>query len=88
MANDRENYPQQQEGSGSAENSGHDRVEQFNELSELSLEERMNVADQIGVPVYNVADAAALGTASGGDDEAGNSGDRMEEESTGDETDE
>ena len=87
MANDRENNPQQQPGTGSAENLGHDRVDQFNELSELSLEERMNVADQIGVPVQNVSDAAALGTASGRDDASGGSGDRMEEQSTGEETD-
>lgn len=87
MANDREKAPQQQEGSGSAENFGQERQEQFNELSELSLEERMSVADQIGVPVNNVSDAVALGTASGRDDAAGGSNDRMENESTGEATD-
>jgi len=85
MAND-SNNPQQQQGTGSAENQNRDRQEQFNELSELSLEERMAVADQIGVPVNSVSDAAALGTASGRDDTAGGSNDRMEEESTGEET--
>jgi hypothetical protein len=86
MANERE-YNQPQEGTGSAENTGRDRKEQFNELSELSLEERMNVADQIGVPVEQVSDAAATGAMSGRDDAAGGSGDDMENESTGEETD-
>ena len=87
MANDNENVPQQQQGTGSAENVGSDRKEQFNELSELSLEERIAVADQIGIPVENVSDAAALGAMSGRDDLAGGPNDGMDEESTGDETD-
>jgi hypothetical protein len=87
MANDNENFPQQQQGTGSAENVGGDRKEQFNELSELSLEERIAVADQIGIPVANVSDAAALGAMSGRDDLAGGPNDGMDEESTGDETD-
>lgn len=86
MTNDKEKA-QQQPGTGSAENQGLDRNEQFNEFSELSLEERMAVADKIGVPAENVTDAVALGTRSGRDDAAGDSGDRMEEESTGEETD-
>jgi hypothetical protein len=85
MANDRE--IQQQKGTGSAENLGRERQEQFNELSELSLEERMAVADQIGVPVQNVGDAAATGAMSGRDDAAGAPDDGMEEESSGEETD-
>jgi hypothetical protein len=86
MANDTENN-QQQPGTGSAENQGRDRKEQFNELSELSLEERIAVADQIGVPAESVTDIAAMGAMSGHDDLAGGPGDRMEEESTGEETD-
>ena len=87
MANDRENKAQQQDGTGSAENIDKDRQEQFNELTELSLEERMAVANRIGVPVENVSDADALGTVSGRDDAAGELDDRMEEESTSEETD-
>lgn len=87
MANDREKAPQEQQGTGRAENLGRERKEQFNELSELSLEERIAVADKIGIPVEDVSDAAAWGTMSGRDDAAGGSGDRMEEESTGEETD-
>lgn len=55
-----------------------DRVEQFNELSEISLEERMNVADKIGIPVDNAGEAAATGTASGVDEAAPNQNDRLE----------
>src|SRR4051794_32763964 len=86
MANDREMEQQRQPGTGSAENTGKDRKEQFNELSELSLEERMAIADQIGVPVRDVSDAAATGAMSGRDDAAGGSNDGMENESTGEET--
>lgn len=75
MAFDRENSGQPQRGTDSSENLGRERKEQFNELSELSLEERMNVADKIGIPVENVSGIA------------GGSDDRMEEESTGEEID-
>jgi hypothetical protein len=75
MANDRENKDQSQRETGSTENIGRERQERFNELSELSLEERMNAADRIGIPVETVSNAAD------------GSGDRMEEESMGDETD-
>ncbi|HEX8314850.1 MAG TPA: hypothetical protein VF609_07655 [Flavisolibacter sp.] len=87
MANERDNTPQAQEGTGSAENTGRERTEQMNELTELSLEERMNVADQIGVPPEQVADVSDTGMLSGRDDASGGSGDRMEEQSTGNETD-
>jgi len=83
----RNNLQQSQQGSGSAENTGGERNHQFNEMTELSLEERMNVADQIGIPVDNVADASQTGAMSGRDDAAGGSGDRMEDENTGERTD-
>ena len=85
MTDDRNQQTQQ--GTGSAENTGQERSQQFNEMSELSLEERMNVADQIGIPARDVIDASATGTSSGRDDLSGGSGDRMEEESTGEATD-
>lgn len=72
---------------GNEENGNKDRKEQFNELSELSLEERMTVADQIGIPVDNVGDAVATGTARGVDDAEGNLNGQMEEESRGEEID-
>lgn len=85
MANDSNNRQAQQE-TGRAENRGRDRQESFNELSELSLEERIAVANQIGVPAQSVSDAADTGAMSGRDDATGSSNDRMEEESTGEET--
>jgi hypothetical protein len=87
MANERDDLQQGQPGTGSAENTGQERNQQFNEMTELSLEERMKVADQIGVPVDNVADASQTGAMSGRDDAAGGSGDRMEDLSTGQDTD-
>ena len=77
MANDRENIQQQE---GTAENMGRERTEQFNELSELSLEERMAVADQIGVPVQNMREAVATGTVSSDDDAAEDLNNEMEED--------
>lgn len=78
MINDRE-MEQQQPGREPKENFEHDRVEQFNELSELSLEERMNVADQMGIPVQDAGEAAATGRASAGD-AAANPDSGMDEE--------
>jgi len=66
--NDNAHNPQHDPGGEPENNSGKGRKEQFNELSELSLEERMKVADQLGVPVYNAGDAAATGTMRGGDE--------------------
>jgi hypothetical protein len=87
MADNSEKAQQHQPGSGRAENTGRNRKGQFNELSELSLEERIAVADQIGVPLEDVRDAAATGAMSGRDDALGGSNDGMEEETTGGETD-
>jgi hypothetical protein len=85
MAIDKESN--QQTGTGSPENLDRDRNERLNELSELSLEERMAVADRIGIPVENVSEAAATGTMSGRDDAAEGSTDEMEDESASEETD-
>ncbi|MBB1284935.1 hypothetical protein HRH25_11180 [Flavisolibacter sp. BT320] len=63
MINDRDLANPQQSRPDDHLNPDHDRVEQFNELSEISLEERMNVADRIGIPVDNAGEAAATGTA-------------------------
>ena len=68
MVNDREINPQHQPDTGNAENSGTDHRDQFNELSELSLLERMNAADQIGIPVQSVGNAVATGVAMDTDD--------------------
>lgn len=77
MINDREKAQQQKERERD-ETFDQDRVEQFNELSEISLEERMNVADKIGIPVDDVGEAAATGTASGVSEAASNPNERLE----------
>lgn len=59
------------------------RKEQFNELSELSLEERMAVANQIGIPVENAGDPALTGTMGADNEEAESPTNQPEEESTG-----
>lgn len=79
MQNDKDNNPNRQQETSSTENAGENSKEQFNELSELSLEERMNVADRIGVPVRDVSDAAATGVLSGRDDVAGAPAGKTEE---------
>lgn len=78
MTNDREKAQQQRWEMEGDENSGKERVEQFNELSELSLEERMNVADRMGIPAESAGEAAATGTASGVDDAASGSNNQVE----------
>ena len=62
MTNDRENTQRPYPDGEGEENNSSARLEQFNELSELSLEERIVVADRIGIPVNDVREAVALGT--------------------------
>lgn len=78
MMNDREKAQPPQKDREGDENFDQDQIEQFNELSELSLEERMNVADRMGIPVESAGEAAATGTASGVDDAASGQNDRLE----------
>ncbi|NTS41626.1 hypothetical protein HRG84_11980 [Flavisolibacter sp. BT320] len=68
MTNERDITEPLGPGRENEETTGHDRVEQFNELSELSLEERMNVADQMGIPVQDAGEAAATGRAGSDED--------------------
>jgi hypothetical protein len=62
MTNDRDNTQQPYPDAEREENNSSARLEQFNELSELSLEERIAVADRIGIPVNDIREAVALGT--------------------------
>ena len=82
MANDTENSQRPQLMTGGAEDPGTGRKEQFNELSELSLEERMAVADRMGIPVFNEPDAAKEGAMSGFDGTKEEFDNRMEEDNT------
>lgn len=90
MSSDNRNqapFQTSQEGSGSAENKGQNRSEQQAKNTNLSPQEKRDVASQLGKGKNRVADLDDLGMRSGRDDAAGGSGDRMENESTGESTD-
>lgn len=75
MMSDRDN--KQQAGSGGSESRQQQTPAQFNELSELSLEERMNAADHLGEPKSTIEEAVASGTTRGNND-----AERIEKENT------
>jgi hypothetical protein len=74
-------------GSGSAEQTGRDREEQRLPTTETPEERRQNIASQIGESESRVSSINELGGLSGRDDSSGGSGDRMEEQNSGDATD-
>ena len=78
---------QSQPGSGSAENRGENRVYQGHNKTDISEQEKKDIAAEIGEDSNKVADLKDTGALSGRDDAAGGSGDRMEEQSTGQATD-
>jgi hypothetical protein len=81
------NNDQTQQGSGSSENKGGMREEQMNKMTETSRQERSNIASQMGKGPNPLTDIKEMGGKSGRDDASGGSGDRMEEQSTRQETD-
>jgi len=90
MSSDNSNkapFQTSQEGSGSAENRGESRSEQQAKNTKLNPQEKRDVASQLGKGKNRVADLDDLGMRSGRDDASGGSGDRMEDESTGEATD-
>ena len=74
-------------GSGSAEQTGRNHNEKHVPFTENSEERRQTIATQIGESESRVSSINELGGSSGRDDSAGGSGDRMEEQSSGEETD-
>jgi hypothetical protein len=84
---DKAPFQQSQEGSGSAENKGQGRNEQQARNTNMSQQDKQDVAGQLGEDKNRVADLDDLGMRSGRDDASGGSGDRMENESTGEATD-
>ena len=66
MKLDGENKEPLQNETDSSIASGTERREPLNEQSELSLEERMNAADQLGVPGEGVIDTDATNAMDGG----------------------
>ncbi|HYH15464.1 MAG TPA: hypothetical protein VD794_09595 [Flavisolibacter sp.] len=90
MSSDNSNkapFQTSQEGTGSAENRGQDRTQQQAKNTKLSQEERQDIGNQLGADKNRVADLDDLGMLSGRDDSSGGTGDRMEDQSTGQGTD-
>ena len=84
---EKEQLQQGQQGSGSAESLGKDRKDQWNESADMTEQDKEAIAAEIGVDKDEVADIKSLGGLSGRDDNAGGSGDGMENQSTGQATD-
>jgi len=79
----KEQFEQGKQGTGSAEQTGRDRNEQLQQ----GTESNQKIASQIGEEKGRVGSLNDLGAMSGRDDASGGSGDRMENESTGEATD-
>ena len=86
MEQDNQQFQTSQQGSGSAEQTGKSRDEQKNTMTDMSEEAKQKMAAEADTPVP-IATIKDLGGMSGRDDASGGSGDRMENESTGDATD-
>ncbi len=87
MENSRESLQAGQQGSGSAENTGQERHDQTQPLTNLSSAQKQDIADEIGEDADGVASIKDLGQWSGRDDASGGVNDGMEGSSTGEETD-
>ncbi len=74
------------QGTGSAEQTGRNREEQ-QAKTDLSKEERKNVAQDADIGRKRIATQKDLGADSGRDDYAGGSGDNMSSQSTNERTD-
>ena len=77
---------QQQGGTGGAENTGNDRNDQQNKSTDLSNTEKESVANEIGESSDSVTTIRDLGQLSGRDDASGGTGDQMENQNTGQNT--
>lgn len=75
-----------QQGSGSAENRGGTREEQFNQTAHLGKEEQKDIAQQAGLGRNRLTTLEETGALSGADDNSGGSGDEMSGEDTGEDT--
>ena len=87
MGNNKEQIQESQQGTGSAENRGQNRNEQQQLNTRLTDEQKQDIGNQLGNDRNRVVSLDELGQLSGRDDSSGGSGDRMENENTGKETD-
>jgi hypothetical protein len=83
MSNDMQ---KSQQGSGSAENQGGKREEQFNQTAHLGEKEKRDMEEQAGLGRDRITTLEETGALSGADDNSGGSGDNMSGQDTGEET--
>jgi hypothetical protein len=86
MENNKEQFERSQQGTGSAENRGNERNEQTNNLTNLSSDEKQNIANEIGEDQGSISSLKDLGQLSGRDDKSGGNSDGMSDENTGERT--
>jgi hypothetical protein len=84
---DNKAFQEGQQGSGSAENTGRDRQEQQNDMTNVPREKREDIVEEAGLKQEDLTDISELGQQSGRDDYAGSPGDDMSGQSTGQRTD-
>jgi len=87
MADEKNNFQQAQQGSGSAEQTGRSRDAQQNKGTDLSQNERQDIASEIGEDENKIAGVRQMGGMSGRDDSSGGENSGMRNESTGEATD-
>ena len=87
MENNKEQFERSQQGTGSAENRGSERNEQMNKLTDLSNNEKQDIANEIGEDQNSVSSIRELGQLSGRDDKSGGNSEGMSDENTGERTD-
>lgn len=87
MEQNKEQFQQSQSGSGSAEQTGRNRNEQRQPHTSVDDSQMQEISDQIGEERNRITTISGLGGESGRDDSSGGSGDRMENESSGERTD-
>lgn len=87
METNKDQLQRSQSGTGSAEQTGSNRDDQKNPLTNLSSGEKQDIASQIGVQDNSITSIDEMGDLSGRDDASGGSGDRMEGEHTNERTD-
>ena len=76
-----ENPKQEQQGTGSLENTGRDREEQKQPLRNLSNQQKITIGEDIDEGNHTIADLGELGMAGGLGDYSSDSGDSMKNES-------
>jgi len=81
-----ENSKQVQQGTGSAENTGRDRNEQKQPLTNINDQQRNDFGKDLDEGTHKITDLGELGMQGGREDHAGGFGDGMKDESSGERT--